>query len=350
MFEKRDKGQTVDKPETIQEIAVKLAQEQLRNSQTESGPKEHTVFVLGSRGAGKSTALHKFFEREDNPRPTLALEYSYGRRTSGTQKQVLNVWELGALDNAEQLISVPLKMHGLAHFAAIIMLDLSQPTQVWSELECIYQVLHATSVKLLSAAEEQMCRERMAERLKKDQKDLEKLELMPFPVVIVGSKYDIFKDFDAELKQHICRCLRSMAHLIGGSVLFYSNNVPKLSKTLRDTISHLGFGSPSTPFRSHITDYRDALSIWFGTDSWEQIGCGDLLSVEQIGSRLATEAPELSDGDKKYWTKKKDLQNDPAKDAGFRESIIDEMRAQKDKELHAIIKETQLRGQFETIA
>ncbi|XP_014093107.1 cytoplasmic dynein 2 light intermediate chain 1 [Bactrocera oleae] len=349
MFEKRDNKQAGDKRETIQEIAIKLAEEQLRTLQLESGPKERTVFVLGSRGAGKSTALHKFFEREDNPRPTLALEYSYGRRTSGTQKQVLNIWELGALDNAEQLISVPLRTHGLENFAAIIMLDLSQPKRVWPELERIYQALRSTSSKLLSPDEEQMYRERMADRLKKDHNDLECLELMSFPIVIVGGKYDLFKDFDAELKQHICHCLRSMAHLIGGSVLFYSNKIPKLAKTLRDTISHLGFGSPTHPFRSHVTDSADALSIWFGTDSWDQIGSVGVLSVERIGALLANEAPQLNEVGKKRSAKSKTHINDPAKDPGFRESIIDEMRAQKDKELQALITESQLRGQFETI-
>ncbi|XP_004519440.2 cytoplasmic dynein 2 light intermediate chain 1 [Ceratitis capitata] len=349
MFEKRDNTTAGNKPETIQEIAIKLAEEQLRTLQTESGPKERTVFMLGSRGAGKSTALHKFFDRDDNPRPTLALEYSYGRRTSGTQKQVLNVWELGALDNAEQLISVPLQTHGLENFAAIIMLDLSQPKRVWPELERIYQALRAASNKLLSVEEEQTYRERMADRLKKDHNDLESLELMPFPVVIVGGKYDLFKDFDAELKQHICRCLRSMAHLVGGSVLFYSSKIPKLSKILRDTISHLGFGSPSNPFRAHVTDSTEAVSIWFGTDSWDQIGSVGVLSVERIGSLLAAEAPQLNEVGKTNSAKSKAQINNPAKDPGFAESVIDELRAQKDKELQAIVKEAQLRGQFETI-
>lgn len=51
MFEKRDNKEVGDKRETIQEIAVKLAEEQLRTLQVVSGPKERTVFVLGSRGA-----------------------------------------------------------------------------------------------------------------------------------------------------------------------------------------------------------------------------------------------------------------------------------------------------------
>ncbi|XP_054743605.1 cytoplasmic dynein 2 light intermediate chain 1 [Anastrepha obliqua] len=347
MFEKRDNAQAGDKRETIQEIAIKLAEEQLRTLQSESGPKERTIFVLGSKSVGKSTVLHKFFDRDDNPRPTLALEYSYGRRTSGTQKQVLNVWELGALDNAEQLISVPLQTHGLEHFSAIIMLDLSQPNLVWPDLERIYRALHATSNKLLKAEEEQAYRERMAERIKRDHNELESFDLMPFPLIIVGGKYDLFKDFDHELKQSICHCLRAMAHLIGGSVLFYSSKMPKLAKTLRDTISHLGFGSPTNPFRAHVTDCSDALSIWFGTDSWESIGNADVMSVERIGALLAVEMPQLNEVGKKRKTKAR--LNDPAKDPGFSESIIDEMRAQKDKELQAIIKESQLRGQFETI-
>ena len=156
---------------------------------------------------GKSTVINKFFEREENSRPTLALEYSYGRRTASSltgggggtptaaQKQLLNVWELGSLENATQLIEVPARTHGLKDFAAIIMLDLSEPQRVWTDLECAYQGLHQTCLKLMNSEEMQLGRERTAERLKKQQDEPIIEELMPFPVIIVGAKYDIFKDF-----------------------------------------------------------------------------------------------------------------------------------------------------------
>lgn len=304
---------------------------------------------------GKSMVINKYFDRdEQTTRPTLALEYSYGRRIgSGKTAQVLNVWELGSLDNAEQLLEVPMRTHGLQQLAAFIMLDLSQPQRVWTDLECAYRGLRQTAQRLLQQATPQLREDlerRALERVKQANHDAvgSSQELLPFPVVIVGGKYDIFMDFEPALKKHICRCLRSMGHLIGGAVLFYSYKLPKVAKVLRDTISHLGFGSPMNPFRAHVTDYNEALSIWFGTDSWAQIGIGDgstLLSVERIGATLSVEVPQLQ-----LEKQKQQLPQDPAKDAGFKESVIDEMRAQKDEELASIMRDVLLRGKFESVA
>lgn len=298
--------------------------------------------------------INKYFDRdEQSTRPTLALEYSYGRRMgSGRMAQVLNVWELGSLDNAEQLLEVPMRTHGLQQLAAFIMLDLSQPQRVWTDLECAYKGLRQTAQRLLQQATPQLREDlerRALERVKNVNRDaVGSLELLPFPVVIVGGKYDIFMDFEPALKKHICRCLRSMGHLIGGAVLFYSYKLPKVAKVLRDTISHLGFGSPTNPFRSHVTDYNEALSIWFGSDSWTQIGIGEtaMLSVEHIGATLSVEVPQLQ----LEKQKQQQLPQDPAKDAGFKESLIDEMRAQKDEELAGIMRDVLLRGKFESVA
>ncbi|KAH8403103.1 hypothetical protein KR222_005235 [Zaprionus bogoriensis] len=352
MFEKSGES-SLSAMGSIQEIAGRLAEEQqrLRQAEASASPRERTLFVLGSKCVGKSMVINKFFDREEqSTRPTLALEYSYGRRVgSGKSPQVLNVWELGSLDNAEQLLEVPMRTHGLQQLAAFIMLDLSQPQRVWTDLECAYRGLRQTAQRLLQLATPQLREDlerRSLERVKQTQREsANTLELLPFPVVIVGGKYDIFMDLEPALKKHICRCLRSMAHLIGGAVLFYSYKLPKLAKVLRDTISHLGFGSPTHPFRAHVTDHNEALSIWFGTDSWTQIGIGEagtLLSVERIGATLSVEVPQLQ-------LEKQRQPQDPAKDAGFRESLVDEMRAQKDEELAGIMRDVLLRGKFESV-
>lgn len=186
------------KKETIQDIAFKLAQEQLDLWHKENGPKERTVFILGSKRAGKSTAINTFFDREETPKPTLALEYSYGRRTGHLQKQVLNLWELSSLDNSEQLLKVPLRSHGLINFSAVIMLDLSQPQRLWLDLETAYKGLRDVSDEILAGLTEEevnMLNDKAKERVKKEHMDINSLELMPFPVVLVGAKYDLFMGF-----------------------------------------------------------------------------------------------------------------------------------------------------------
>lgn len=186
------------KTETIQDIALKLVEQQLQHLKLEYGAKERTVFILGSKGVGKTTAINTFFDREDATKPTLALEYSYGRRTGHLQKQVLNVWELGSLDNSEQLLKVPLKSHGLFNFAAVIMVDLSHPQTLWADLKVSYLGLKEASEEVISKLPEEssvLLYEKSKERVKKDHMDINSLELLIFPVVIVGAKYDLFMSY-----------------------------------------------------------------------------------------------------------------------------------------------------------
>ena len=36
----------------------------------------------GSKMSGKTTLIHRFLEREEAAKPTLAMEYTFGRRTN----------------------------------------------------------------------------------------------------------------------------------------------------------------------------------------------------------------------------------------------------------------------------
>lgn len=288
--------------------------------------------------------INKFLDRDEAPRPTLALEYSFGRRSApgqGVQKQVCNVWELGSLSNSNQLIEVPLKSHGLNNFAAVIILDLSQPDNLWTDLEIALHGLKQ-AFQSIKIDDLELLTQQTKNRVGTDHSDLKTLELFSFPIILVGGKYDIFQDLDPEIKKHICRCLRSISHAIGSSLIFYSSKNSILSKTMRDVLNHFGFGSPANPFRSTITDYNEPLIIPFGGDSWEKIGVVPTNS-ERIGITYSTQIPQIN-------TSLPDILNDPAKDSGFFEAVIDELRSQKDEELLRLIKETEMRTKFQMIS
>lgn len=288
--------------------------------------------------------INKFLDRDEAPRPTLALEYSFGRRSTpgqGLQKQVCNVWELGSLSNSNQLIEVPLKSHGLSNFTAVIILDLSQPDNLWTDLEIALHGLKQ-AFQSIKIDDMELLTQQTKNRVGTDHSDLKTLELFSFPIILVGGKYDIFQDLDPEIKKHICRCLRSISHAIGSSLVFYSSKNSVLSKTMRDVLIHFGFGSPLNPFRSTITDYNEPLIIPFGGDSWEKIGVVPTNS-ERIGIAYSTQIPQIN-------TSLPDILSDPAKDSGFFETVIDELRTQKDEELLRLIKETEMRTKFQMIS
>uniref|UniRef100_A0A0M3HFG1 Cytoplasmic dynein 2 light intermediate chain 1 n=1 Tax=Ascaris lumbricoides TaxID=6252 RepID=A0A0M3HFG1_ASCLU len=56
---------------------------------------ESYILICGSKNCGKSQMILRFLDRNENTKPTIALEYTYGRRTRGTVKDVAHIWELG---------------------------------------------------------------------------------------------------------------------------------------------------------------------------------------------------------------------------------------------------------------
>ena len=49
--------------------------------------RESTLVVVGSKDVGKSTLIYRLLERQEAAKPTLALEYTYGRKSNqGIQK------------------------------------------------------------------------------------------------------------------------------------------------------------------------------------------------------------------------------------------------------------------------
>lgn len=137
-------------------------------------------------------------DRTDTLKPTLALEYSFGRRNAGPQgiqKQICNVWELGSLSNSASLMSVPVKSHGFDHFAAVVMLNLQNPDRLWGDLEAVLNGLKQTLVPYTNTEAYAKWQKTAEKRVGIDHPDLKTLDLFPFPIVIIGGYYDKFQDF-----------------------------------------------------------------------------------------------------------------------------------------------------------
>lgn len=90
-------------------------------------------------------------------------------------------------------------------------------------------------------------------------------------------------------------------------------------------------------------DYNEPLVIWFGCDSWANIGVGPTNS-ERIAVTYGEQIPQVNSDTNDV------LPPNPTKDADFREAVIDELRAQKDEELLRWIKDNEFRNKFQVIA
>lgn len=135
------------------------------------------------------------------PKPTLALEYSYGRRSAagqGIHKQVCNVWELGSLTNSHHLIDIPIRSHGIANMNVVIVLDLSLPDRLWADLERALNGLQqsmASAAAINDAEQIDRMKQLRLEQIGTDHSDRGTLDVLPCPVLIIGGKYDKFQDF-----------------------------------------------------------------------------------------------------------------------------------------------------------
>lgn len=69
-------------------------QKQQRQEASETGvnkrQRESSLLIVGSKSVGKTTLIHRLLERQEAAKPTLALEYTYGRKANQNLVKVGN--------------------------------------------------------------------------------------------------------------------------------------------------------------------------------------------------------------------------------------------------------------------
>nr|XP_025979064.1 cytoplasmic dynein 2 light intermediate chain 1 [Dromaius novaehollandiae] len=303
---------------------------------------EKSILFMGNKNGGKTTIILRCLDREEIPKPTLALEYTFGRRVRrhNTPKDVAHFWELGGGTSLVELIRIPITSSNIRAFAIVLVLDLSKPNELWTTMESLLQVTRNHVNKILTklgktnpeVATE--IKQRMWNNLQKDHPDYELVDPFPLPLVIIGSKYDIFHEFDSEMRKIISKTLRFVSHYYGASLVFTSKSEALLQKA-RVLINNLAFGFDKS--KSVSVDHSRPLFIPAGLDSLNQIGPPPA-SDSDIGKLRANTPLELW---KKVFektfppTSSCDLQytKDPAQDLQYAEYEVDVMRAQKKQEL-----------------
>lgn len=330
--------------ETLWEIAKAEVEKKTSHGSEGNGAEigEKSVFFIGSKNGGKTTIILRCLDRDEPAKPTLALEYTYGRRTKGhnTPKDIAHFWELGGGTSLLDLISIPITCDTLRTFSIVLVLDLSKPNDLWATMENLLQATksHVDRVimklgKMNSKAASEV-RQKMWSGMQKDHPDRELIDPFPIPLVIIGSKYDIFQDFDPEKRKVICKTLRFVAHYYGASLMFTSKSEALLLK-MRGVINQLAFGVDKS--KSICVDQNKPLFITAGLDSLCQIGSPPVPDSD-IGKLQAHSPMDLW---KKVYEKLFPPKNistlkaiqDPARDPQYAESEVDEMRVQKDQEL-----------------
>ncbi|KAM8738996.1 cytoplasmic dynein 2 light intermediate chain 1 [Acanthopagrus schlegelii] len=341
-------------PKISSDTLWELAAAEVHSRETEGGEEdggdtvsERSVFLMGSKAGGKTSILLRCLDRDEPSKPTLAMEYTFGRRARGhnTPKDIAHLWELGGGTSLSDLVQIPISPASIKSLSVILILDLSKPNALWETMEKLLQAAQAQLEKVLSKAQQAQrtkpgakhptAVQSTARVLPKDYPDRELISPFPVPLLIIGSKYDIFQEFDSDKKKVVSKTLRFVAHYYAASLIFTSIKSESLMSKTKSFFSHLAFGLDRG--KTVSCDSIKPLIIPAGSDSFSQIGSPPTTDVD-ITSLHAKNPKDLW---KKVYDRIFPQENtseqrelkDPAKDPQYSEPQIDAMRAQKDQEL-----------------
>ncbi|KAK0410982.1 hypothetical protein QR680_005417 [Steinernema hermaphroditum] len=313
---------------------------------------EAHIVICGNRSCGKTTLIQRLLEVNENPRPTVALEYTFGRSTRNNVKELGHFWELGGGALLSNLLNVPLSVKNIETTSLLIILDLSKPEHLWGAMEALLKAAIRRVDEVLRETNRSnptlhdLLLQRAAQRIG-SHRDIESMRVFPIPLALVGSKYDEFQNLDTDSRRSMTRALRFVAHYHGASLHFYSNRMENLVSRGKAILGHFAFAK-SFP-KGFSTDFSKPLAVPAGSDSFEDIGLPvDSINHSAIRSSNAYELWKDNFNEKFPQDKQlEDVEDDPSSDAKFNEPEIDKFLDEKMRDLEMYVKQKKDREQLQ---
>ncbi|POI36202.1 hypothetical protein CIB84_000045 [Bambusicola thoracicus] len=113
-------------------------------------------------------------------------------------KDIAHFWEIGGGTSLLELIRIPITVNNIRSFAVVLVLDLSKPNELWMTMENLLQATRNHVNNILAKLEKTdpevaaEIKQKMQNNLQRDHPDYDLVDPFPIPLVIIGSKYDIF--------------------------------------------------------------------------------------------------------------------------------------------------------------
>lgn len=271
--------------------------------------------------------------------------------SSGARPPVAHMWELATSKCVGDMIRVPLSPERVLNGALVIVLDLSALGDVVPSLVKWLVILQRVVGEILKAKEKNPVDKFAVDRLRQEaaagryggaHPDKEDVAPISLPVLIVGNKYDAFRDEDPVKRNGMLQAVRYLAHLYGATVLFTSMKDKALAAQFRAVMKSFAFRCMPRGASKEV-DPAKPLFVPAGADLSEDIGMPksaaarrhDQLSQEERArqwKKIASEyfAPSglvTEDGDDKYGNNKS--AEDELLVDKFPEPNIDRVRQQK---------------------
>mmetsp|Transcript_10532 Transcript_10532/g.15395 ORF Transcript_10532/g.15395 Transcript_10532/m.15395 type:complete len:379 (+) Transcript_10532:47-1183(+) len=247
----------------------------------ESTPTKHIekdLLIMGGKKSGKTSLLYNVKKKKADQVPaTIALEYSNMTKNQNYKVTVCNFWELAGGRALTTLTNDLLRNSNASSFSVVITVDLSQPANVLSDVMYFFDVVDTMFQNIDESLQEKLVRKAKKKLSYFGCQDIDKINVFPIPVVVIGTKYDELSSMgNMQHLKNMARGLRFLCHSRGASLLYSgkfgkgSNEREHSDQFISDIFSYFIFDKkPSTKF--HFDD-AGLIRVIAGGDSFSSIG------------------------------------------------------------------------------
>lgn len=275
-------------PEEELEEATRTIWELIRDSkapeleEAATSVRQANIVFLGAKQSGKSTLKQAYMFKEKNevPRPTVALEYKYTRSFTAMshRKEVSHFWEVGGGRTFARTLETCMHGHNVHDTLCILAADLSAPQEMcesllfWlGELKTRTQECLRKSPRIHGKSVHRLLQEQVDE-IFNGNPDARSVKPMAVPIVIVGTKYDLIKDNPPSELKLISQALRAIAHYHGASLVYTSRKQRSSLQHVRQYISRHIMQKAHNKKAAVSDDPNNSIIMPAGRDAFSKIG------------------------------------------------------------------------------
>ncbi|KAG1707966.1 hypothetical protein DVH05_024618 [Phytophthora capsici] len=248
---------------------------------TPSEERDTFTLIVGPRGSGKTslTANFRNSSKAEEIKPTTALDYVFVRLRTAGRPAVAHMWELASAKCVNEMIKVPLGPERILNGALVVVLDLSTPGDIIPALVKWLTTLYTVVHEVLKAKEKNPVEKLAVDALKQEamarygngHPDKDEVAPLPIPVLVVGNKFETFRDQDSVKRKGIIQAVRFLSHMYGATVLFTSMKDKNLVTQFRSVMKGFAFRAMARGTSKEV-DSAKALFVPAGADLFEDIG------------------------------------------------------------------------------